>query len=442
MAPDPNTDEIVARYTSTTIDDLVAKYAHDVSEGGMLLRSSSTLPIGKLVNFEVRLSDENVVLVGTGRIAWKREAPDGDRPAGVGVKFVDLDDASQALVDRLLAAKGDALGEFDRAPSPAAAETAKTVMGLGSPFLAEPVHEPVGSVSLPTADETRGRTKLGVSPVVLTPEERERVGTRLGLAAPVASAGLLLGDQSSPSVEALPPVREEATSDIDAAWGDEAKTGKREAPPVATSPPAPAARISQIPTVEVQLTDLPRLIDLAAHVAAVPAPAVEERPPSVVERVEEPPPKPSRARPVRPPASAIVDPPAIVPRRRPWLWIVLLLIVAAFGVYQYLGVPSESSSSDAPSPSAVAAPEPAPPTFATTTVATSEPPPPASAPPLATTSPSAISFGPIAQPDAGKHQPPPKASASAKPAHAPPSASAPAKPRPPPKPTPSDDNPY
>jgi uncharacterized protein (TIGR02266 family) len=445
MAPDPNTDEIVARYACATIDDLVAKHALDVSEGGMLLRSSCSLPIGKLVNFEIQLSNERVVLTGTGRIAWKRDARDGDRPAGVGVKFVDLDDASRALVDQLLLAKGDSIGEFERAPAPA--ETAKTVMGLGSPFLAAAAAapEPASSASPPSADETRGRTKLGVSPVMLTPEERARVGTRLGLAPAVASAGLVLvvGEQSS------------ATSDIDAGWGDEAKAGTREAAPVPAAPPAPA-RISQIPTVEVRLSEIPRLLDLAANVAARPeaeaAPEAETRPPPAV---EEPPPKLSQARPERPRASEIVDAPASVPRRRSWSWIVLLLTVAAVGVYLYLGVPSEDPSNDVPS--SVAPPEtstPAPPKSAA---------PPPSASPVATTGSSAVSFAgsraapsaapaaapsaapsaPIAPPDAGKHQaPPPKPSASAKAAHAAPSTTTSAKPRPSPKPPPADDNPY
>jgi uncharacterized protein (TIGR02266 family) len=437
MAPDPNTDEIVARYACATIDDLVAKHALDVSEGGMLLRSSGSMPIGKLVNFELRLSNERVVLTGTGRIAWKRDARDGDRPAGVGVKFVDLDDASRALVDQLLSAKGDAIGEFERPPAPA--ETARTVMGLGSPFLVDAAAppEPASSTSPPSADETRGGTMLGVSPVVLTPEERARVGTRLGLAPPVASAGLVLGEQSS------------ATNEIDAGWGDEAKTGKREAAPDPREPPAPVARISQIPTVEVRLSQIPRLLDLAANVAASPeakaAREADARPPPAV---EEPPPKLSRARPQRPRASEIVGAPASIPRRRSWSWVVLLLTVAAFGVYLYLDVPSEDPSNGVPS--SVAPPETSTPAVAAKSAA-----PPPSASPVATTGSSAVSFAssratpsaapsaPIAAPDAGKHQaPPPKPSASAKTPHAAPSTTTSAKPRSPTKPPPADDNPY
>jgi uncharacterized protein (TIGR02266 family) len=345
MARDPNMGEIVARYASATVAELVAKYAHDVSEGGMLLRSSCSLPIGKLVNFEVRLSSGEVVLSGAGRIAWKRDAGDVDRPPGVAVRFVDLDDASRALVDRLLSAKGDAIGEFDRAPAPT--ETAKTVMGLGAPFLADavPGRESVGSASPPSADETRGRTKLGFSPIVLTPDERARVGTRLGLAPPVASAGLVLGDQSSPSVEAS--LHEEATSDIDAGWGDEAKTGEHEATPASTLPPEAAARISQIPTVEVQVTDLKGLRDLVANLATDPE--EEARAPAAVEA---PPPELRRARSERPAASEIAEATGSIPRPRGWLWVLLLLAGAAFGMYEYeySGDPSEDSSKDAPSP--------------------------------------------------------------------------------------------
>jgi uncharacterized protein (TIGR02266 family) len=452
MARDPNKGEIVARYASATVEELIAKHALDVSEGGMLLRSSCSLPTGKLVNFEVRLSNEEVVLSGAGRIAWKRDAPDADRPAGVAVRFVDLDDGSQALVDRLLAAKGNAVGEFDRAPGPS--ETAKTVLGLGSPFLGEAsaAPEPVGAGSLPSADETRGRTKLGFSPVVLTPREKARVGTRLGLAPPVAPASLVLGDQSSPSVEARPTRLEEATSDIDAGWGDEAKTGNQEATPASTLPPEAAARISQIPTVEVKVTSLSELRDLVANTAADPeeggrAPAAVGQPPR-----ELPQPRPQRQQ-----ASEVVDPTGAVPRRRAWVWIMLLLAVSAFGVYEYesSGESSESSSDEAASP--VAPPEPSTPAAAKSAspvVTTGS----STAPSAVTTDsstatsvvaheesraiPSAASPSPIAPPDAGRHHAASKPSASTTATRAAPSPSETAKPRVPPKPIGAEDNPY
>jgi uncharacterized protein (TIGR02266 family) len=222
MPPDSKTPEIVAHYDCATLDELVAKHAEDVSAEGMLLRTASALGVGKLVDFEVQLQSGKSVLSGAGRVAWKRDAPDGERPAGVAIKFVDLDEAGRAVVEQFLAARMTQAGEFDLVPPATAAK--KTVLGMGSPFASASVPHGSAPATPPASSEPpRSKTALGLSPVQVSPspEKAARVGTHLGLAPPTVSAGLVLDEPSSPAV--LPASRPQATSDIDQGWLEPAK---------------------------------------------------------------------------------------------------------------------------------------------------------------------------------------------------------------------------
>jgi uncharacterized protein (TIGR02266 family) len=208
--PDPKPSNVIAKYDRASVDELVAEHAQDASEEGIFVRTGCSLPVGKLVDFEIQLSSGEVVLSGAGRIAWKRDEPEGDRPAGVAIKFVDLDDPSRAFVDRLLGArKGDA-SEYD---SPPKSNPARTVLGLGSAF-----------------------ASAGARPA-----EKARAGTVMGLAPPSIAAGLVLAEPSSPSVETTEPPRPVATSDIDRGWLEESETGDRASGKPREPPSAPGS---------------------------------------------------------------------------------------------------------------------------------------------------------------------------------------------------------
>ena len=55
------------------------------------------------------------MIAGVGRIVWKRDAgvSDGEHPAGMGVKFIKIDDPSKAVIDRLVNSKSDAGRAFE-----------------------------------------------------------------------------------------------------------------------------------------------------------------------------------------------------------------------------------------------------------------------------------------------------------------------------------------
>jgi uncharacterized protein (TIGR02266 family) len=130
------------RYKSATIDEFIENHAHDVSRGGIYIKTANPFPVGTLLKFEIRLVADQPVITGVGRVVWKRDTPQdsADQPAGMGVKFIKVDDASRVIIDRLASSRADAGKAFE-------SETAS-----GS-----------GRSSLPP-DSARGNTKVASAP--------------------------------------------------------------------------------------------------------------------------------------------------------------------------------------------------------------------------------------------------------------------------------------
>src|SRR5436190_4933812 len=120
---------MTVRYKSATIDEFIEHHSHDVSRGGMFIKTPSPFPSGTLLKFEVRIQDEKKVMQGVGRVVWKREPASAthDQPSGMGVKFIKLDEDSKHIIDKLVVTRGDRDGAFDlgeragTAPAPVAA---------------------------------------------------------------------------------------------------------------------------------------------------------------------------------------------------------------------------------------------------------------------------------------------------------------------------------
>src|ERR1041385_6172701 len=117
---------MTVRYKSATIDEFIEHHSHDVSRGGMFIKTPSPFPSGTLLKFEVRIQDEKKVMQGVGRVVWKREAASAthDQPSGMGVKFIKLDEDSKHIIDRLVSNRGDRDGAYDLGAERAGAATA------------------------------------------------------------------------------------------------------------------------------------------------------------------------------------------------------------------------------------------------------------------------------------------------------------------------------
>lgn len=101
----PNLVRIYLRYPDA--DTFVARFAANVTRGGVFLASRKPRPVGEVVRFEIGLPQVPPLLFGTGRVTWVREFNPAEphRAHGMGVQFILVDPSCRALLDRLLATK-------------------------------------------------------------------------------------------------------------------------------------------------------------------------------------------------------------------------------------------------------------------------------------------------------------------------------------------------
>ncbi len=91
------------RYKSATLEDFIERYSCDISRGGVFIKAKKPLAVGTLLKFEFMLQDESTLIHGVGRVVWRREEADASHedPAGMGIKFIKMDAASRAVVEKI-----------------------------------------------------------------------------------------------------------------------------------------------------------------------------------------------------------------------------------------------------------------------------------------------------------------------------------------------------
>ncbi|HYO58597.1 TIGR02266 family protein [Archangium sp.] len=114
---------LLVKLKHTDIDSFVEEFAVNISPGGMFIRSREPQPVGTPVKFEVRIADGLRVMKGSAVVRWVRPPEDLSGPPGMGIQFTELDQTSQALVERMLQRKGEA---------PVAAPVVPPVQGIPS----------------------------------------------------------------------------------------------------------------------------------------------------------------------------------------------------------------------------------------------------------------------------------------------------------------------
>jgi len=111
---DPNTRQgkrtpvtLKIKFKSETLEQFIERYAVDVSQGGIFIRTKEPLAVGTQMKFEFQLRDASPLIAGEGTVVWTREN-DPSRPAiapGMGVRFDRLADGSQSVLERILSEK-------------------------------------------------------------------------------------------------------------------------------------------------------------------------------------------------------------------------------------------------------------------------------------------------------------------------------------------------
>lgn len=104
------------RFKSATVDEFIEHYCKDVSRGGIFIKSSQPMVIGTLLKFQFQLKDESALIRGVGRVVWTRAEEDAgeDQPAGMGIKFIKMDNDSRAIVERIVEGHASEEGTYER----------------------------------------------------------------------------------------------------------------------------------------------------------------------------------------------------------------------------------------------------------------------------------------------------------------------------------------
>lgn len=130
---------LVARYRSPTAFEYVEEECHDLSLGGMFIRSMAPAPAGTLIKLECDVAGGGQAIRGVARVVWLRDSSDDAHPAGMGVKFIKLDpgarDAIKAILDQLMTLPEDGTDAPEpiesqrvlREPDPIAPEPAEAI---------------------------------------------------------------------------------------------------------------------------------------------------------------------------------------------------------------------------------------------------------------------------------------------------------------------------
>src|SRR5687767_9062431 len=123
------------KFKSETLEQFIERYAVDVSQGGIFIRTKEPLAVGTQMRFEFQLRDASPLIAGEGTVVWTREN-DPSRPAiapGMGVRFDRLAEGSQGVLERILSEKAK------QAPSRPNTEPTKPPMFTDTPTRVAPV---------------------------------------------------------------------------------------------------------------------------------------------------------------------------------------------------------------------------------------------------------------------------------------------------------------
>src|ERR1044071_5987012 len=78
---------MTVRYKSAMVDQFIEQHSHDVSRGGIYIKTPSPFPPGTLLKLETGTRAERPPPPGAGRVFGRREPQEAsaDSPAGMGV---------------------------------------------------------------------------------------------------------------------------------------------------------------------------------------------------------------------------------------------------------------------------------------------------------------------------------------------------------------------
>jgi uncharacterized protein (TIGR02266 family) len=81
----------------------ISEYSSNISPTGMFITTNEPEPPGSVLDFEFQLGDGFDLIRGKGEVVWIRAVAEGpSRPAGIGIRFLELAEGSKELIYRIV----------------------------------------------------------------------------------------------------------------------------------------------------------------------------------------------------------------------------------------------------------------------------------------------------------------------------------------------------
>lgn len=95
---------LLVQYRLNTFEDFLAEYSHDLSAGGMFIRTAEPRELGSMIYLQFWLNDGSKLIEGLGKVVHVTP-PGSDRAPGMGIEFVNFDEDSMALIQEIIQSK-------------------------------------------------------------------------------------------------------------------------------------------------------------------------------------------------------------------------------------------------------------------------------------------------------------------------------------------------
>ncbi len=200
MAEASSTEDVITlriRFKSETLEKFTERYAADLTQNEIFIRTRDPLPVGTMLALDLSLNDGSVLIVGRGSVAWTR-GPELTReaPSGMGIRFEALNAPSRTMLARILEAKARLANHqpafphatADRGP-PLPEPRSESRVEVREPPRARQESRPVAIASPPEkAAAPRSSRVSGTMPVPTVPAAAVPTAPAARLPAPAPSA--------------------------------------------------------------------------------------------------------------------------------------------------------------------------------------------------------------------------------------------------------------
>ena len=91
---------MLVQFRLDSMDEFYREYAANISVGGIFIKTLTPHPKGSMVYFQLSLGAGETLLEGLGRVVHINDSQ--SKMPGMGLEFVNLDEKSQVLIDRIM----------------------------------------------------------------------------------------------------------------------------------------------------------------------------------------------------------------------------------------------------------------------------------------------------------------------------------------------------